>query len=142
MLLSRVTTHLRRRAELLLSDQIDLLATTYAYPLPVFLEERRLLIGGAPQARQVLGRLRDSLAERGIVDLRPRITAIDLPRGGRFRVWVDWMEIAVPATGSNLSSAIYYCRDTADGIVTEMVSYTRSATPELNRQIEELALSA
>jgi hypothetical protein len=140
--LSHLTAHLAQRGELFLSGQMDTLLATYVFPLPVFLEERLLLVRTPDQARMILDNVRSSLADRGVDRMRPKVTAVELPRAGRYRVWVDWHEAAVPTDASLLMQAIYYCRDTADGSRIEMVNFTRLAHPGLNRQIEALPLTA
>jgi hypothetical protein len=127
---------------MLLSGQIEALLLTYVFPLPVFLEERLLLVRTHDQARAILEQVRQSLADRGIARMRPNVTAVELPRAGRYRVWVDWHEASVPHDGSLLTQAIYYCRDTDSGSQIEMVNCTRLPSPGLNRNIEALALTA
>lgn len=142
MAVSYLTAHLAQRGEMLLSGQIDALLATYAFPLPVLMEERLLLIRCHDQARAILDQAREFLADRGVAHMRPKVTAVELPRASRYRVWVDWHQVAVASDASLLMQAIYYCRDTADGLRIEMVNCTRLASPGLNRQIEALALTA
>jgi hypothetical protein len=139
---SQISSHLRGRAELLLAGQLDLLADSYQFPLPVFLRDNRLVIRSHDHARLILGHLRAALQDRGVVALRPMISAVDLPRAGRFRVWVNWQEIAFPAEGTRVSQVVYYCRETSLGLQTEMVNYTHLSMPELNQQFVALALTA
>jgi hypothetical protein len=142
MVYSQLQAHLRGRAEMLLSGQIDRMVEDYVFPLPVYLHTSRLVIQSADHARLIFSHLRDALVDRGVVALRPSIAAVDLPRDGRFRVWVDWHEIALPMDATRVSQAVYYCRQTDQGTRTEMVNYTHLSIPELNRQIAALALSA
>lgn len=142
MLYSQISKHLRDRAELLLSGQFDQMIAGYVFPLPIFLHASRLVIPTPDHAVLVFAHLRAALADRGVVALRPSISAIDLPRAGRFRVWVDWQEIAFPAEATRISQAIYYCRATELGLQTEMLNYTHLSMPELDRQFAALALSA
>jgi hypothetical protein len=142
MMYSQITSALCHRAELLLSGRIDHLVEQFAYPLPVFMQSTRLVITSPDQARVIFDHLRLALVERGVVMLRPKISAVDLPRAGRFRVWVDWHEIAFPAEATRMSQAIYYCRISDLGLHTEMLNYTHLSMPELNPQIAALALSA
>lgn len=141
MSVSLIAAHLSRRGDLLLSGQIDTLLSTYAFPLPVFLEERLLLIGSEEQAREILGHLRLSLKDRGIRTMQPKVTAVELPRAGRFRVWVDWTEVGASSGGPCLAQAIYYCRESEAGLQIEMVNYTQLGRRR-NGQIEVLALTA
>lgn len=142
MLYSQITAHLETKGELMLSGQFDRLMDSYVFPLPIFLHTSRLVVSAPDQARTVFGHLREALVCRGVVALRPKVSAIDLPRAGRFRVWVDWQEIAFPVEATRVSQAVYYCRDAGIGLQTEMVSYTRLSMPELDRQFAALALSA
>lgn len=142
MLFLQIATHLRSRGELLLSGQIDRLVSDYIYPLPIFLHSSRLVIHSPDYAWLVFSHLRAALVERGVVALRPKVSAIDLPRAGRFRIWVDWQEIALPVEATRISQAVYYCRDTGIGLQTEMVNYTHLSMPELDRRFAALALSA
>jgi hypothetical protein len=139
---SQVTAHLRSRAERLMNGRIDDLSEHYIYPLPLYLASSRVIVRAPEEAAAMLRLVRAAFLERGVVALDPKVVAIDLPRAGRFRVWVDWHELAVPVEGTRISSAIYYCKATPAGIRTEMVNYTHLSMPELNPQFAALALSA
>jgi hypothetical protein len=142
MLYSQITDHIRRRGELLLSGQFDQLVKDIVFPLPVFFPTIRLVIQSPDHARLIFSRLRSAFLDQGVVALRPRVSAVDLPRAGRFRAWIDWHEIALPVGANRVSQAVYYCRTSALGPRIEMVNYTHVSTPELNQQVTALALSA
>ncbi len=142
MMFQEVSTHLRHRADLLMQGRIDELVTAYHCPLPIELGDRRLIVLSVDEGRAMLSLLRAALLARGVVALRPTVVAVDLPRGGRFRAWVDWQELARSDKESRTSSSIHYCRITPAGPVTEMLCYTRLSMPELYPQFAELALSA
>lgn len=139
---SQVTSHFRRRGELLLAGRIDELIGSYIFPLPVFLPEQRMLLNGPEEAILVFAVLRRSLLQEGVMALQPKIRAVELPREGRYRLWVDWQELVMPSGEMRVSSAIYYCRTTPLGPRVEMVNYTRLSMPELHQEFEALALSA
>lgn len=138
----KVSAHLRHRADLLLQGRIDELVTAYHCPLPVELGDKRLIVCTVDEGHAMLTLLRTALLARGVVALRPTVVAMDLPRAGRFRVWVDWQELALPAQETRTSSVVHYCRISPAGPVTEMLCYTRLSMPELNPQFAGLALSA
>ena len=138
----QISTHLRHRADLLMQGRIEELVPAYQCPLMVELGDRRLVVRTAEEGRSMLTLLRSALLARGVVALRPTVVAVDLPRRGRFRAWVDWQELAFPVEATRMSSAVYYCRVTPAGPVTEMLCYTRLSMPELNPQFADLALSA
>lgn len=139
---SQIEAHLRSRGDLLMAGRIDALVDSYAFPLPIFLPTERLLLSGPHQARVLLALMREALIRDRIVALRPEVGAIELPRAGRFRVWVTWHEVPMQGGVPRSSSAIYFCRVTALGPHIEMVNYTRASMPELAQQYEALALSA
>jgi hypothetical protein len=139
---SQLTAQLRHRAERLWNGQYDALAAQYVYPLPMYLGPKRLIVRNADEAASMMCLLRAAYLERGVIALQPRVTAVDLPRAGRFRVWVDWHELAIPAEKSRLSSVVYYCRNAPSGLCIEMVNYTRLSMPELHPHFAALALSA
>lgn len=104
---SQITTHLRQRGEALLSGDTGRMVGDFLYPLPVFMQSSRIVITSPGHARVIFDHLRKALVGRGVVTLRPTIAAVDLPRAGRFRVWVDWQEIAFPVEASRMSQAVY-----------------------------------
>lgn len=142
MVYSHITAQLRARGELLLSGRIEEMVASYLYPLPIFLQSQCLVMHSPAEACAVFGHLRVALLQRGVVSLRPQVNAVDIPRAGRFRVWVDWHELALPVDEGRKSSAIYYCRETDLGPQIEMINYTHMSMPELNHQFASLALSA
>ena len=139
---AQVSAQFRDRAEMLLTGRFDELAQHYAFPLALYLGSSRWIVRTPEDAAAVFCLLRAAHLERGTVAIRPRIKSIDLPRGGRFRVWVDWHELTIPVEGMRVSSAIHYCTQTAVGFRTEMVNYTNPSMPEFGQHFAALALSA
>jgi hypothetical protein len=122
--------------------QFDRLISNYIFPLPIYLQSHCMIVQSPESARVVFSHLRSALVQRGVVSLRPQVNAMDIPRGGRFRVWVDWHELAFPVEETRKSSAIYYCRESELGPQIEMVNYTLLSMPELNQRFATLAMSA
>jgi hypothetical protein len=125
-----------------MAGHYDRIVADYCFPLPVDLDSSRVIVRSADEATAMLRLQRATFLERGVIALKPSVTAMDLPRGGRFRIWVDWHELMVSDQAPLQSKAIYYCRQTASGFQIEMVDYTRLSTPELQTQFAALALSA
>jgi hypothetical protein len=139
---SQVTAYFMRRSDLLLAGDYDKIAAQYIYPLPMYLGCSRVIVRNADEMTSMLCLLRSAYLQRGVITTLPHLTALDLPRSGSFRAWVDWQELALPAEHTRVSSAIYYCRTTATGLKVEMVEYTKMSMPELNPHFAALALSA
>jgi hypothetical protein len=139
---SEVASQLRNRASWLMSEHYDRIVADYCFPLPVHLDHSRVIVRNPDEASAMLRLQRAAFLERGVISLTPSVTAMDLPRGGRFRIWVDWHEVTLSDQVSPQSKAIYYCRQTPGGFQIEMVDYTRLSMPELQTQFAALALSA
>lgn len=138
----QVASQLRTRADSLMSGRYDQIAEGYRYPLPVYLGARRMIVRNPDEAKAMLILQHSVYLGRGVVSLVPNVKAIDLPRGDRFRVWVDWQEKAMPGTESRVSSALYFCRQSDSGLQIEMVNYTRLSMSEFRPHFAALALSA
>jgi hypothetical protein len=139
---SQVASQLAARARWLLSGQIDKILAEHAFPLPVDFGDSRLIIRTPEEGRMVLGHLRAAYAGSGVNALMPTITAIDLPRGGRLRIWADWHTTPKPGGRVHLASVVYYCRQTPCGLRIEMLSCVGPLIPDLSPELAALALSA
>ena len=139
---SKVASQLRNRAAWLMAGHYDRIVAEYCFPLPVHLDGSRVIARSAAEATAMLSLQRAAFMERGVIALKPSVTAMDLPRGGRFRIWVDWQEMTLSDQGTMQSKTIYYCRQKPVGFQIEMVDYTRLSTPEPQTQFAALALSA
>jgi hypothetical protein len=137
-----VASQLGSRAAWLLSGQFERIVAEYCFPLPVHLGQSRVIVRSADEATAMLGLQQAVLLGRGVTTVIPCVKALDLPRVGRFRVWVDWHEKTLRAQGDRVSSVIYYCHQTPAGFRIEMVDYTRLSMPELRPHFAALALSA
>ena len=56
---------------------------------------------------------------------------MDLPRKGRFRVWVDTDEQNVFGQTIFRAGSVMFCRIASQGIRTEMVQFGQCAMPEI-----------
>jgi hypothetical protein len=139
---SEISAHFRDQADRLLAGDLNRISQEYAFPLPIHFPNDLAVAFNLEDSSAILARRRAELVARGVVALRPSITAVDLPRAGRFRVWVDWKEQTAAEAEMRGSSAIYYCRAAATGLQTEMIQYTYVSSPGQGPQQDDLALSA
>ena len=142
MTYSQITAQMRRRADGLLAGRFDDLLKDYTFPVPVDLLSTRVIARNAQEIRAMLALQRQSMIDRGVTVLEPEVTAMDLPRAGRLRVWVDWHEIAPAADGARVSSAVYFCSIEGKALRIHMIEYLRLSSPELDTQFAALALTA
>jgi hypothetical protein len=139
---SHVSDQLTCRARWLLSGRIDEIVAEHRFPLPVDIGPSRLVIRTADEAAMLLRHLGAAYGSHGIRALLPKVTAIDLPRSGRFRVWVDWHAGLMTGPARQIASVIYYCRQVPSGLQIEMVDCTSMLLPGLQPELTALAMSA
>jgi hypothetical protein len=139
---SQIIAEMRRRADGLLAGNLDELVKDYGFPLPLDLLSTRVIVRSAQEGRAMLALQRKVMLERGVTELRPDVTAVDLPRAGRFRVWVDWHELSPGPDGGRISSAVYFCSVEDGALRIQMIQYLRLSMPEMKPQFAALALTA
>jgi hypothetical protein len=139
---SKIASQLCTRAEWLLAGRFDAILADHRFPLPVDFGASRLVVRTADEGRMLLSHLRATYAGHGVRTLMPTITALDLPRGGRFRIWADWHGTTREGSPVHLASVIYYCRQVPGGLRIEMVDCTRLLIRDLHPELVALALSA
>ncbi|MFN3592951.1 MAG: hypothetical protein ACK4TG_12300, partial [Thermaurantiacus sp.] len=77
-----------------MAGRLDDLAAEYSYPLPLHLGQKRVIVRSAAEGAAMLSVLRSALVERGVEHVQPQVRAMDIPRAGRLRVWLDWLELS------------------------------------------------
>lgn len=137
-----VLAHFQAQADQLLAGDLDRFGEMFSLPLPIHSPDRLTVVFDMASGTEVLNQMRAEWAGRGIVALRPKISAIELPRGDRFRVWIDWTEIDAMGIEAPGSTIIYYCRKCPTGLRTEMMQYTYLSSPGLILDQDQIALSA
>ncbi len=120
---ARLQNLMQWRMWLLLSGRHADLAQEYLYPLPVYLNGRQQVLRSHAEMEVSLRRLRSHSIAAGVTSAEVRVGAVELPRRGRFRVWVWYRNLG--ATGTTLAKGhfLHYCRETPEGIKTEMTDY-------------------
>lgn len=139
---SQIIAEMHRRADGLLAGDLDDLVKDYTFPVPVDLLATRVIVRSAKESRAMLALQRKVMLERGVTKLEPVVKAVDLPRAGRFRVWVDWHEIAPSPENGRMSSAVYFCSIDGAALRIQMIQYLRLSQPELRPQFAALAMTA
>ena len=114
---------MQRRADLLLSGRFEDMSRQYIYPLPVYLDTRMVAVRDASDGIGCAAALRAALCRRQIRSLTITVRAIEIPRGGRFRVWADWHAVSDKCARSRLLGLTCYMRETGQGFLPEMLHY-------------------
>jgi hypothetical protein len=137
-----VMSELELRGQALMAGRLESISRGFTFPLASYLETRQVIVASPNDMQAVLARMREELVRRNILRVSPEISALEVPRGGRFRAWVRWHEISADRQQDRVSDVIYYSRLTETGFRTEMMHYTRLSMPELRDTFASLAMTA
>jgi len=114
--------HLQRllddTARLIAAGQVDAAAARCDFPLPLHLDGHLRLV---PDAAALGALLSATRARHGAPEAR--LVAVELPRNGRFRLWLALWAAGGAATGTDL---VCYCREDRGGLRLEMVDVLRA----------------
>ncbi len=119
------------RADLLFAGRYEDLSREYLYPLAVYLEDRLMVLHTPAMLMAAATHLRDALVSRNVTCSRFSLSAVELPRDKRFRVWGTWQDMAANPAHTRRSTAVYYMRETDDGYQSEMLHFPQLGTTEM-----------
>jgi hypothetical protein len=119
------------RAEAISAGRYDLMVAEYLLPLLIFFDGRPQVLRSGSEIWGFFQGFHSAMRAAGLVRLTARVTAEDLPRNGRFRIWTDWSGAGARQPPIVIASTICYCRHTPQGVETEMIEFTRLSLPAL-----------
>jgi hypothetical protein len=118
------------RAAALSSGRYDLMVSEYRYPLTVYLKGQPQVVPSPKDAWAFFQTFHSAMRSKGYDRMTARVTAEDLPRGDRFRIWTDWTAEGQSQRGI-IASTICYCSVIAGNVVTDMIEFTKITLPLL-----------
>jgi hypothetical protein len=116
-----------RIAALFNAGDIAPIADCASYPLPIQMDGNLTLFRTREDMISALTHYRAQNIAQGFAPSRAQVVAVDLPRKGRFRLWVDWHYDTRDAPPRPRTQNIYYCVMINGQITVEMVQYLRFA---------------
>lgn len=132
----------QRRAELLLMGRYGELGRHCRFPLHMQLLDRTVVVHSAEEYAQLMGRLHHGLCDRGVQVLLAEVSAVEVPRNDRFRVWISW-EAMVSATEDAQTSMAVYQGSLVDGVFyTDRIEFQSEQITDLIALTPQLAKSA
>ncbi len=132
----------QRRAELLLMGRHLELARHCQFPLQMQLLDRSVIVQSAQDYALLMRRLHDGLTERGVQVLVAEVSAVELARGGSFRVWVSWEAMISATEEAPTSMAIYHGHLRESFFITDRIEYLSPDVSEIMAIAPRLAKSA
>jgi hypothetical protein len=67
------------------------MAASWTFPCPIEINGQLVVMRSPEVLEAHLAKRRAASLAAGLVGMRPRISAIEMPRNGRFRVWLRWV---------------------------------------------------
>ena len=119
------------RADLLTAERFDDLACEFLSPLVLYQDDRQVVLHRHDRVVGLFAQLPANYPSRGGALMEARVTAIDLPRHGRLRVWMQYFGLDAQGLVLSRIDVAQYCRDTEAGLKTEMAEYSKCALPEI-----------
>lgn len=120
---------LQHRADMTLASRYGDCARQFLYPFVADAGTNRYVVPDEDAMAQVFAILHRNMRQKAVCRVAVTVTAMDLPRKGRFRVWACYRKIG--ATAVVESDVLHYCRETPYGIQTEMSEYSRQCARDL-----------
>jgi hypothetical protein len=127
---ARIKDTMALRAGLLMAGCAAELARAHRYPYVVYLPDRVRVLPSEAELAATFAQIAQALTAAGARKLEARVTAIGLPRGGRCRVWVDWVMTHADKTRRTVAQTVEYVCDTSEGLrgeMTECLSLAKAA---------------
>lgn len=137
----RLAEYMQWRTDLLVTDRFEDLAREFLYPFALYHGERQRVVSCAEELVTIFAQLRNDQRARGVVRVDTRVTAVDLPRHGRFRVWLVHADQDAEGRILALSDTIMYCRETPEGVKSEMAEYGACSLPGLWNEPDDVPAS-
>jgi hypothetical protein len=116
-----VTRVMEWRAALLEAGRVEDLARQHICPMPVYVAGQVRPQTSHRQLEDTFRAIHAGLRRSGPVALTVKVRAVELPRGGRFRVWCDWLAGRAGRAPALVASTVDYLRETEEGLLTEML---------------------
>jgi hypothetical protein len=112
------------RAALIMSGRFEDLSREHLYPMPVYIGDRMRALASPRELEAAFRGVRHGLLAAGATALSAQVTAVEVPRKGRFRVWVDWVARLAGEKSLLVASTVEYMCTTDAGLRTEMSECT------------------
>lgn len=90
----------------------------WSFPCPVEVNGSLVVMRDAPALEEFFAAKRAAAREVGLTGFAPRIAAIEMPRQGRFRVWIRWAHTFGNVCLLDENGSVYYLARRHGGALT------------------------
>lgn len=124
------------------SGRFERIVAHYDFPLALHLEDRLVLLSRPADLEQYLICFKAAAMAAQQASIVPHVTAVELPRRGRFRAWVHYAHHDAQGNLIAQSERTFFCRDKGERILVEMLELTRLPVDTLRDWQPEVRLIA
>lgn len=125
----RIQNHFQFQADQILTGQLKEVCRLYSYPMVIYLNALPVVVPNAATIFDRMTEMQAVMQSRGLHAYQSIVTAVQMPRKGRFRVWITSEQKYREAPLKRRSSMIHYMRDSVHGLQTEMI-HVMSVSPQ------------
>jgi len=122
---------LQWRADLLMGGHYTELADQYLYPLTVYVDAGTVIVRDRSEVIEVFDRWRGDWKARGVSRVKIELTEVSTAKSGRFRSRSTLHEYSATGWLLGQRSMVYYFRQTAKGLRTEIIDVTRTSAAQV-----------
>ncbi|MEO0390661.1 MAG: hypothetical protein AAF218_06940 [Pseudomonadota bacterium] len=137
---AELQTYFETHAAQMLNSDLQSAAARLAFPAAIYIGKHLMVLSRAEDAEAALHVFQRTLVFNGVRHMHCEVDAVELPRAGRQRAWVQWSYQNAAGQELRRDQVMYVLRN-ADAPHTaqiEMMEYTALAFPAL---VEELPLA-
>lgn len=127
------------RCDLLLAGRYEDLCRHSLFPHAIYIEDQLLVIKTPEEMLAGMAQMHRAMQARRVYACKAHVRAMEVPRDGRFRVWVRWDERSFDPAENRSSEATYFFRETGLGYQAEMLHFTRPSMPHVCAVVTESA---
>ena len=130
-----VTAFFGQLGEQFAQGRLEEMAGHWTFPCPIEVGGQLVVMRGPEVFVTYLAQRRAAAMARGLTAMTPRISAIEMPRNGRFRVWLRWVFRFGDHVEEEDHGMVYFMAAAPDGRLTiEMMDAVQLPTEGLALQ--------
>ena len=114
----RVTAFFVAMGEDFVAGRLGEVVQAWSFPCPVEIDGQLVVMRNSDAFEAYLAQRHSAVLAAGLTALKPRVSAIEMPRKGRFRVWLRWTSHFGDRTQDENHGTVYFMAFRPDGRLT------------------------
>lgn len=113
-----VTAFFGLLGERFVAGQLAEMARSWSFPCPIEVDGQLVVMRSPEVLAAHLADLRAASLAKGLTAMTPRVAAVEMPRNGRFRVWLRWVLHYGDRVEEEGHGTLYFMATTPEGGLT------------------------